>query len=338
MLNIKYKVVICGEAIVGKTCLVMRYTENKFMETKSTIGVAFAVKDVHTEEQGKIRLQMWDFAGEERFRTLLGPFCIGASGAIMLYDLTNPVSFTHLDEWMEIARSHTGESDRIGKKKPIPVVLAGSKKDLLKGSDRPVKKEVLNAFMKKHGITSYHEISSRTGENVEVVFKDLVKLMLAVDARKARFYMSGVPYRLVAPVARGSFHEMNYMSMKVKDLKPDANATVKVRVCAAGQSRQVSSKKGYPLTVSTFGIGDETGRVEFSAFGKDVASLSKNVGKVIQIKEAWVKQWNGKLQVSLGKNGTWEVVEDKTFPLTSDIMKLPMIGSSGEDDEDAEKE
>jgi len=180
MLNIKYKIVICGEAVVGKTCLVMRYTENKFMETKSTIGVAFAVKDVHTDEQGKIRLQIWDFAGEERFRTLLGPFCIGASGAIMLFDLTKPDSFTHLDDWMDIVRSHTGESDRIGKKTAIPVVLAGSKKDLLKGPERLVKKETLNAFMKKNAVTSYHEISSKTGENVEVVFKDLVKRMLAV--------------------------------------------------------------------------------------------------------------------------------------------------------------
>ncbi|NMC05995.1 MAG: GTP-binding protein [Candidatus Lokiarchaeota archaeon] len=179
MLNIKYKVVVCGESGTGKTCLVLRYTENKFMATKSTIGVAFAVKDVQTEEQGKIRLQLWDFAGEERFRTLLGPFCIGSSGAILLYDLNQPESFKDLDSWMEIVRTNTGEGDRLGKKKPIPVVLAGSKKDLCKGNVRPVKKEMIDAFMKKHDITSYHEISSKTGENVETVFSDLVSRMLA---------------------------------------------------------------------------------------------------------------------------------------------------------------
>ncbi len=98
----------------------------------------------------------------------------------MLYDLTKPDSFSHLNEWMEIVRSHTGESDRIGRKMPIPVVLAGSKKDLLKGPERLVKKDAITAFMKKNTITSYHEISSKTGENVEVVFKDLVKQMLLI--------------------------------------------------------------------------------------------------------------------------------------------------------------
>jgi small GTP-binding protein len=182
MLNIKFKVPICGEGSVGKTCLVLRFTENKFMETKSTIGVAFAIKDVQTTEQGKIRLQLWDFAGEERFRTLLGPFCIGSSGAILLYDLNRPESFKDLDDWMDVVRKNTGEADRLGTKKPIPIVLAGTKKDLCKGNIRPVKKETIDAFMKKHNITSYHEISSKTGENVEVVFKDLVTRMLAANS------------------------------------------------------------------------------------------------------------------------------------------------------------
>ncbi|MBN2150370.1 MAG: GTP-binding protein [Candidatus Lokiarchaeota archaeon] len=181
MLQVKFKVVICGEGGVGKTCLVLRFTENRFMETKSTIGVAFAIKDVQTKEQGAIRLQLWDFAGEERFRTLLGPFCIGSSGAILLYDLSSPESFKDLDAWMEIVRANTGEGDRLGRKQPIPVVLAGTKKDLCKGDARPVEKGTIDAFMNKHGITSYHEISSKTGENVETVFADLVSRMLSAS-------------------------------------------------------------------------------------------------------------------------------------------------------------
>ena len=82
------------------------------------------------------------------------------------------------------------------------------------------------------------------------------------------------------------------MSMKVKDLKPNANATLRVRVCApVGQSRKVQTKKGYQVSVCTFMVGDETGAVEYSAFGKDVMTMSKNVGKVIDIKDAWVKEW-----------------------------------------------
>jgi len=107
-------------------------------------------------------------------------------------------------------------------------------------------------------------------------------------------------------------------------------------VCAPGQARTVASKKGYNLQVCSFSIGDETGRVEFSAFGKDVAAMGKNVGKVIDITDGWVKEWNGKLQVSLGKSGTWEVVSDPDFPLTSDIMQLPEIGQEPEEEDTEE--
>ncbi|MBN2150369.1 MAG: hypothetical protein JW839_02870 [Candidatus Lokiarchaeota archaeon] len=123
------------------------------------------------------------------------------------------------------------------------------------------------------------------------------------------------------------------MSMKVKDLAPNANASLRVRVCAQGQSRKVQSKKGYQLSVCTFVVGDETGAVEYSAFGKDVMTMGKNVYRVIEIKDGWVKEWNGKLQLSLGKAGTWEVVEDKDFPLTADILKK-FKPAGDEDDED----
>ena len=123
------------------------------------------------------------------------------------------------------------------------------------------------------------------------------------------------------------------MSMKIADLQPDTNATVRVRVCAQGPSRKVSSKKGYALTVCTFMVGDETGTVEYSAFGKDVMAMGKNVGKVIDIKDGWVKEWNGKMQLSLGKNGTYEVVEDKEFPSVAEVSKNAPRGTEEDEDE-----
>jgi ssDNA-binding replication factor A large subunit len=134
------------------------------------------------------------------------------------------------------------------------------------------------------------------------------------------------------------FKELNAMSMKVKDLKPNANASLRVRVCApVGATRKIQTKKGYQVSVCTFMVGDETGAVEFSAFGKDVMTMSKNVGKVIEIKDGWVKEWNEKTQISLGKSGTWEVVEDKSFPLTSEIMKNVKTIDE-EEDEDSGKD
>lgn len=111
--------------------------------------------------------------------------------------------------------------------------------------------------------------------------------------------------------------------MKVKDLKANNNASVRVRICAQQPIRNVQSKKGYNLKVCSFLVGDDTGTVEFSAFGKDIYGLQKNVTKIIDIKDGWVKEWNGKLQMSLGRSGTWELVEDPDpeFPLVSEIMK-----------------
>ena len=126
------------------------------------------------------------------------------------------------------------------------------------------------------------------------------------------------------------------MSMKVTDLQPNTNATVRVRVCAQGQSRKVNSKKGYALTVCTFMVGDETATIEYSAFGKDVMAMGKNIGKVIDIKDGWVKEWNGKLQLSLGKSGMWEIVDDKEFPSVSDVYKNVPKETEEDNEEDEE--
>ncbi|MHA1371282.1 MAG: Rab family GTPase [Promethearchaeota archaeon] len=179
MFSIKYKVIITGEAQVGKTSLVDRFTEGTFSGTKSTIGVGFAVKDIFTKEKGNVRMQLWDFAGEERFRTLLPKFCMGATGAILMYDLTNPASFFALNEWMDIIRDNTGDVGENGDKIPIPIVFLGSKKDLIdEGHKCLIKKEYVDEFMENYGIQAYFEISSKTGENVEKAFIELLKEML----------------------------------------------------------------------------------------------------------------------------------------------------------------
>lgn len=122
---------------------------------------------------------------------------------------------------------------------------------------------------------------------------------------------------------------------KVKDLVPNSNGSVRVRVCSQGDTRVVSSKKGYDLRVSSFLVGDETGAMEFSAFGKDIYAMSKLVGRVVEVRDGWVKEWRGRKQMSLGKSGTFEIVEDPSFPMISEIMALWDAGGDedGSDDE-----
>ena len=120
---------------------------------------------------------------------------------------------------------------------------------------------------------------------------------------------------------------------KVKDLVPNNNASVRVRVCAQGDLREVQSKKGYALKVASFLVGDETGALEFSAFGKDIYALNKLVGKVIEVHDGWVKEWQGKKQMSVGKGGTFEVVDAPDFPLTSEIMAMNDQAADDEENE-----
>jgi small GTP-binding protein len=154
-----FKLMMLGDASVGKTSLTLRYISGYFMEDlKLTIGVDFYSKTTLFNDK-KVKLQMWDFGGEERFRFLLSQYCKGANGAFFLYDITNPRSIDHLPDWTQIVREHAGD---------IPIMLIGSKIDLDEFRAVPKEDGVLTA--KKYNLASFIELSSKTGENVEKAF------------------------------------------------------------------------------------------------------------------------------------------------------------------------
>ncbi len=157
-----FKLMMLGDASVGKTSLTLRYISGYFMEDlKLTIGVDFYSKTTLFNEK-KVKLQMWDFGGEERFRFLLSQYCKGANGAFFLYDITNVRSIDHLPDWTQIVRENAGD---------IPIMLIGSKKDLDEFRTIPREDGILAA--KKYDLTSFIELSSKTGENVERAFKEM---------------------------------------------------------------------------------------------------------------------------------------------------------------------
>ena len=155
-----YKVMLVGEASVGKTSLTLRYISGFFLEDlKLTIGVDFYSKSVEYKDK-KVKLQIWDFGGEERFRFLLTQYVKGASCALFLYDITNSETLDHLPDWLQIIREHSGD---------IPIVLIGSKLDL--DEIRVVKEDDGILATKKYNLASFIELSSKTGENVEKAFE-----------------------------------------------------------------------------------------------------------------------------------------------------------------------
>ena len=156
------KVVFAGDGNVGKTSLIRSYAEGKFSASRvTTIGVDF---HTHTVElpSGKIKLSIWDMAGQERFQFMRPGFYRGSRAAALVYDVTVLESLEHLAGWREEIL------------KVIPderFIVVGNKIDL----ERTQKPEIAQLFAKKIG-AAYYETSARTGEGTEAVFKGLAEL------------------------------------------------------------------------------------------------------------------------------------------------------------------
>jgi len=154
------KIIVAGEGAVGKTSLIRRYVYNDFIDTKMTIGVAFASKVIAIGNQ-LIKLSIWDFAGETNFRFVLQRFCFGAAGALLVFDLTRFGSFYALPEWVELVRRGAGE---------IPIILVGNKSDLAQRANLSFVKPEIEVFIRKFGLKEYIETSAREGTNIDQMF------------------------------------------------------------------------------------------------------------------------------------------------------------------------
>ncbi|MBN1800169.1 MAG: GTP-binding protein [Candidatus Lokiarchaeota archaeon] len=164
-----FKIIVFGDAGTGKTTLTHRFLTNLYIpDAASTIGVEFQIKAVEVADQ-RVKLQIWDFAGEERFRFLLPSYVKGASGGIFMYDITNYASLAHIDEWFEI----------INKNKSVekfPIIVVGGKSDLTHFKEVSTKKAMKLA--KEKQANGFVECSSKTGENVQKIFNMLNKLII----------------------------------------------------------------------------------------------------------------------------------------------------------------
>lgn len=166
---IKFKVVVAGAKDVGKTSLIRRYATGKFeTSTLSTIGVDFETKKVKINDK-EILLNIWDFAGEEKFRVLFPSYVSGASGALLLYDITNKESLKDLYDWINVI-------DKVPHS-PKTKMLIEAKIDL--EEKREISREQAKKIFIKHNFQG--EIigtSAKTGENVEKTFQNLGRELL----------------------------------------------------------------------------------------------------------------------------------------------------------------
>ncbi|XP_029193822.1 ras-like GTP-binding protein RYL1 [Acropora millepora] len=95
-----FKVIIIGDYKVGKTTLLCKYTGRELPSINNSVSVDFRVKTLHRGDK-KVKLQIWDIAGQERFRTAVSSYYRGASGVVLVYDVTNRTSFQNIGYWYE---------------------------------------------------------------------------------------------------------------------------------------------------------------------------------------------------------------------------------------------
>uniref|UniRef100_A0A8C0GU69 RAB2A, member RAS onco family n=1 Tax=Chelonoidis abingdonii TaxID=106734 RepID=A0A8C0GU69_CHEAB len=139
-----FKYIIIGDTGVGKSCLLLQFTDKRFQPVHDlTIGVEFGARMI-TIDGKQIKLQIWDTAGQESFRSITRSYYRGAAGALLVYDITRRDTFNHLTTWLEDARQHSNSN--------MVIMLIGNKRHLLiqqKKSMRKSKKESLILIMRQ---------------------------------------------------------------------------------------------------------------------------------------------------------------------------------------------
>ena len=154
------KFIIIGDEVVGKSNLLSQYMDGQFKpEYKSTIGVEFGAKNVEIRNT-TYRIQIWDTSGKENFRGITRVYFKNSTCDIVVYDISNRVSFNNVSTWIEKC---TNESSK------TIFVLVGNKSDL--ADKRQVSTEEGQELAVKYEM-KFYETSAKTGENVNDIFYD----------------------------------------------------------------------------------------------------------------------------------------------------------------------
>jgi len=172
----RFKVVVSGNSGAGKTSLLLRFTDNTFSESKSVTlpveGEEYRTKEIKNVKKGKdVTLQVYDTAGQEKFRTITSSYYRGAVGAMLVYDITDPTSFSALKGWLDDLNHYLPE---------IPRIIVANKTDL----DEQVDSAEAEKFAKE-AKAEFHSTSAKTGEGVDAAFLALAKLVVAAEEQKA---------------------------------------------------------------------------------------------------------------------------------------------------------
>ena len=157
-----YKIIIIGDAAVGKSNILTRFTRNEFSgNTKSTVGVELGVKFIKVKGVNT-KIQIWDTAGQERYRSITSSYYKGSHGCFIVYDITNETSFENVERWYEYVQREAGKN--------ISIILVGNKCDL--ENERKISKEK-GQEKAKNLKCAFFETSALSGVNISQIFEEL---------------------------------------------------------------------------------------------------------------------------------------------------------------------
>jgi len=166
-----FKLLIIGDSGVGKSSILLRFSDNLFSGTYiTTIGVDFKIRTIEVEGE-KVKLQIWDTAGQERFRTITSTYYRGTHGVIVVYDVTNLESFGNVKRWLQEIDQNCDDVVRI---------LVGNKHD---HPERKVTLAEAETLADQMNIT-FFETSAKDNFNIEKVFDEITRLVLSMKKDK----------------------------------------------------------------------------------------------------------------------------------------------------------
>ena len=161
-----YKILLLGDSTVGKTCFLLRYCDKRFQEAHlSTIGLDYRLKSMTLKNGKNIKLQIWDTAGQDRFRAITKNYYKGANGIILIYDVTNLQSYENVKNWISQIKEEANPN--------VLIYLAGNKIDVGE-EERVVKTEEGQKIADELNLPFY-ETSAKNGLNVNEIFEDILE-------------------------------------------------------------------------------------------------------------------------------------------------------------------
>ena len=166
----KFNVMTLGNSSVGKTSYILRYTEKTFEEVYlTTLGIDFKTKIIKLPNNQKYRIDYYDTAGQERYKSISLNAIKNTQGVILMYDITNKKSFDAITKWMKDIIEAKGQD--------FPIVLLGNKCDM--EQERQVTKDEGEKLAQKYNL-SFFETSNKTGKNIEEAGLELINKILDI--------------------------------------------------------------------------------------------------------------------------------------------------------------